>query len=55
MAAIVIRGNARVTWLTGLASLRAKACDMAQRATACLAAAVLACAVGAGLLQVIMP
>ncbi len=51
MAAIVIRGNARVTWLTGLASLPAKACDMAQRATACVAAAVLACAVGAALFQ----
>ncbi len=51
MAAIVIRGDARVTWLTGLASLRAKACDMAQRATAYVAAAVLACAVGAALLQ----
>ena len=51
MAAIVIRGNARLTWLTGLASLRAKAWDMARRATAYAAAAVLACAVGAALLQ----
>ena len=51
MAAIVIRGNARPTWLTGLASLRAKACGMARRTTACAAAAVMVCAVGAALLQ----
>ncbi len=31
MAAIVIRGNARLTWL---ASVRAKACDMAQQGMA---------------------
>lgn len=51
MAAIVIRGNARLAWLTGLASLRAKARDMVRRAAAYAAAAVLACAVGAALLQ----
>jgi hypothetical protein len=51
VAAIVIRGNARVTWLTGLASVRAKACGMARRATAYAAAAVMVCAVGVALLQ----
>ncbi len=51
MAAIVIRGNARVTWLTGPARLPARARDMAQRAAACAAAAVMACAAGAVLLQ----
>lgn len=51
MAAIVIRGNARGTWLTCLASLRAKGCEMARRATAYAAAAVVVCAVGAALLQ----
>ena len=53
MAVIVIRGNARVAWLAGLASLRAKVCDMAQRAIARAAAAVLACAVGVALLQLV--
>ena len=51
MAAIIIRENARTTWLTGPASLRAKACDMARRATAYAAAAVMVCAVGVALLQ----
>lgn len=51
MAAIVIGGNARARWLTGLASLRARTYEMARRATACAAAAVMACAVGAALLQ----
>jgi hypothetical protein len=51
MAAIVIRGTVRAAWLTGLASLRARACDMARRATACAAAAVMVCAVGAALVQ----
>ncbi len=53
MAAIVVRGNARAAWLTGLASLRAKACGTAQRAMACAAAAVMICAVGAALLQLV--
>ena len=51
MVVSVIRGNARVTWLTGLASLRSRACGMARRAVACAAAAILVCAVGAALLQ----
>jgi hypothetical protein len=49
MAAIAIRDNAKATWLTGLAGVRAKACDMAQRAMACAAAAILICAVAAAL------
>jgi biotin transporter BioY len=51
MAVIVIRGNARAAWLTGLASWYARARDMARRALACAAAAVMICAVGAALLQ----
>ena len=51
MAVIVIRGNARAAWLTGLARLCATARDMARRALACAAAAVMICAVGAALLQ----
>ena len=53
MAAIVIRGNAKATWLTGLASLRAKASAVVRRAMACAAAAVMVCAVGAALLQLV--
>jgi hypothetical protein len=51
MAAVGIRGTARVAWLTGLTSLRARAWDMARRATGYVAAAVMVCAVGAALLQ----
>ena len=51
MAAIVIRDNAKATWLTGLAGVRAKACDMIQRAMACVAATILICAVAAALVQ----
>ena len=51
MAAIVIGGNTRARWRTGLASLRARTREMARQATAYAAAAVLACAVGAALLQ----
>ena len=51
MTAIVIRDNATATWLTGLASVRAKACDMGHRAMACAAAAILICAVAAALVQ----
>jgi hypothetical protein len=47
MAAIVIRA----TWSTGLAAVRAKACDMVQRAMACAAATIMICAVAATLLQ----
>ena len=50
MAAIVIRGNAKATWLNGLASLRAKASAVVRRAMACAAAAVM---VGAALLQLV--
>ncbi len=53
MAAIVIRGNAKATWLTGLASLRAKASAVVRRAMACAAAAVMVCAVGAAMLQLV--
>jgi hypothetical protein len=51
MAVIVIGDNAKATWLTGLADVRAKACDMAQRAIAWAAATILICAVVAALLQ----
>jgi hypothetical protein len=51
MAAIVIRGNAKPT---GFAGLRTKACRMVQRAMACTAAAVLVCAAGAALLQLVV-
>jgi len=51
MAAIIIRDNATATWLTGLAGVRAKACDMVQRAMARAAAAILICAVAAALAQ----
>ena len=51
MAAVVIRENARVTWLAGLASLRAKACVMARRATGYAAAVVMVSAVGVAVLQ----
>ena len=51
MAAVVIRDNAKATWLTGLAGVRAKARDMVQRAMAYAAAAVMMCAVAAALLQ----
>ena len=53
MAVIVIRGNAKATWLTGLASLRARASGVVRRAMACAAAAVMVCAVGAALLQLV--
>ena len=51
MAAIVIGGNARARWFTGLAGLRARACDTARRAAVFAAATVMACAIGAALLQ----
>ena len=53
MAAIVIRQNANATWLAGRAGVRAQARGIAQRAMACAAAAVLVCAVGAALLQLV--
>ena len=51
MAATVIRDNATATWLSGLAGVRAKACDMGQRAMACAAATILIGAVTAALVQ----
>lgn len=51
MAAIVTRGNARVTRPAGSAGLPARAREMARRATACAAAAIMVCAVGTALLQ----
>ena len=53
MAAIVIRGHAKAIWLTGLASLRAKASGVVRRAMAWAAAAVMVGAVGAALLQLV--
>ena len=53
MAAIVIRGHTKAIWLTGLASLRAKASGAVRRAMAWAAAAVMVGAVGAALLQLV--
>jgi len=53
MAAIVIRQNAKAAWLTAIAGVRAKAREMVRRAMDCAAAAVLVCAVGAALLQLV--
>jgi hypothetical protein len=53
MAAIVIRENAKATWLTGIAGLPAKAREMVQRGMAFAAATVLICAVGAALVQLV--
>lgn len=51
MAAIAIRENAKTAWPAGRAGGRATARGMARRAMDCAAATVLACAVGAALLQ----
>jgi hypothetical protein len=51
MVAIVIRDNAKPTWLTGLAGVPAKARGMVRRAVACAAATILICAVVAALAQ----
>jgi 4-hydroxybenzoate polyprenyltransferase len=53
MAAIVIRENARVTWLTGVVGVRAKACRIVQRGVAYVAAAVLICVAVLALLQLV--
>jgi hypothetical protein len=37
MAAVIIRDNAKATWLAGLAGVRSKAYDMGRRAMACAA------------------
>jgi hypothetical protein len=53
MAAIVIRQNAKAAWLLGRAGGRATARRMVRRAMDFAAATVLACAVGAALLQLV--
>ena len=53
MTAIVIRGNTKATWLTGPASLRAKASGVVRRAMACAAAAAMVCTAGAALIQLV--
>jgi hypothetical protein len=53
MAAIIIRQNAKAAWLTGIAGVHAKAREMVRRAMDRAAAAVLICAVGAALLQLV--
>lgn len=53
MAVIVIRGRAKATGSTGLASLRGAVSDVGRRAVALAAAAVMAGAVGAALLQLV--
>ena len=53
MAAIVIRESAKAAWLTGIVGVRAKAREMVRRVLDCAAAAVLACAVGAALFQLV--
>ena len=51
MTAILIGDTAKATWPAGLAGVRPKARDMAQRAMACAAATILICAVAAALAQ----
>ena len=53
MAAIVIRENAKATWLTGMAGVRTRACDLVQRVMACVAATIMICAVTAALVQLV--
>lgn len=53
MAVVIISQNAKAAWLNGIAGVRAKAREMARRAMDCAAAAVLICAVGAALLQLV--
>ena len=53
MAAIIIWQNAKPAWLTGIAGVRAKAREIIRRAMDRAAAAVLICAVGAALLQLV--
>jgi hypothetical protein len=53
MAAIIIRENARGTWLTGIAGVRAKARRKMQRGMAYAAAAILIGGVGAALLELV--
>jgi len=53
MAVIVIRNNAKTTWLTGVAGVCAKACDVFRRAMGFAAATIMICAAGAALLQLV--
>ncbi len=53
MAVIVIRKNAKATWLAGLAGACAKARAMGRRGLAYLAATVMICAVGAAVFQLV--
>jgi hypothetical protein len=53
MTAIIIRQNTKAAWLTGIAGVRAKAREMVRRAMDRAAAAVLICAVGVALLQLV--
>jgi hypothetical protein len=53
MAVIVIRGRAKATGSTGLASWRGAVSEVGRRAVAFAAAAVMAGAVGAALLQLV--
>ena len=54
MAAIAIMKNAKPTWFAGLAGVGAKARDMGRRGLAYAAAAVMICAVGVALLQLVV-
>jgi len=53
MAAIVFSQNAKAAWLTRVAGMCAKACDMVRRAMGYAAGTVLICAVGAALAQLV--
>jgi hypothetical protein len=53
MAAIVVGHDAKATWLTGVAGACTKAREMVRRALSYAAAAVLICAVGAALAQLV--
>jgi len=53
MAVMAVRGNAKATALTGLARVRARASGGVRRTIACAAVAVMVCAVGAALLQLV--
>jgi hypothetical protein len=54
MAAIAVRENAKPIGVTGLAGVRARASNLIRRATVVAAAAVMVCAVGAALLQLVV-
>jgi hypothetical protein len=54
MTAIVIRENAKATWLTGMAGVRTRASDLVQRVMARAAATIMICAVGVALLQLVI-